>query len=122
MGKMLNVLKEKGITYYQSERFNLDSFYFDTYQDEGEFFEKIVIFEDDNKRGKIIKIEPRIRTSLFKYFLDGSRRTYKIAEAEMENKFLPIIAGQIGSAVCKRIGSFLKKYTILRKNVLMLYR
>jgi len=121
MGKILDVLKEKGITYYPSERFNLDSFYFDTYQDEGELFEKIGIFEDNNKRGEIVKIEPRINTSLVKYFLDGSRRTYKIAEAEMENKFLPIIAGQIGSAVCKRVGKSLNKFKILRKNVLMLY-
>ena len=82
MGKILEVLREKGITCYQSERYNLDSFYFDNYQDEGELFEKTGIFEDENKQGKIIKVEPKTNTSLFKYFLDGSRRTYRIAEAE----------------------------------------
>jgi hypothetical protein len=35
LGKALDVLKEKGITFYQSERFNLDTFYFENYQDEG---------------------------------------------------------------------------------------
>jgi len=47
--KILDVLKQKGIIFYQSDRFNLDSFYFESYQDEGELFEKIGIFEDDNK-------------------------------------------------------------------------
>lgn len=58
MGKILDVLREKGITYYQSERYNLDSFYFDRYQDEGELFEKSGIFEDHNRQGKIIKKYP----------------------------------------------------------------
>ena len=116
MGRILNVLREKGITYYQSERYNLDSFYFDTYQDEGELFSKTGIFEDENKKGKTIKLEPRTSTSLFKYFLDGSRRTYRIAEAEISDKLMPVIAGQIGSGVCKRIDTSVKTYKISREN------
>ncbi|MBI3378038.1 MAG: hypothetical protein HY035_06535 [Nitrospirae bacterium] len=121
MGRILDVLKEKGITYYQSERYNLDSFYFDNYQDEGELFEKTGIFEDENKQGKIIKVEPKTTTSLFKYFLDGSRRTYRIAEAEIGDKLVPIVAGQIGCGVCKRLGNEIKTHQIKRKNCLVLY-
>lgn len=121
MGKILEVLREKGITCYQSERYNLDSFYFDNYQDEGELFEKTGIFEDENKQGKIIKVEPKTNTSLFKYFLDGSRRTYRIAEAEIGDKLVPIVAGQIGCGVCRRLDNKVKTHQIKRKNILMLY-
>lgn len=119
MGKILDVLKQKGITFYQSERFNLDSFYYESYQDEGELFEKTVIFEDGNKDLRKVKIPTK--TSLFKYFLDGSRRTYRIAEAEFDGKLLPIVAGQIGTCVCQRNNGKLKLYDKIRKkNVLML--
>lgn len=119
MGKILDVLKQKGITFYQSDRFNLDSFYFESYQDKGELFEKTGIFEDDNNKCK--KVEIRTSLSLFKYFLDGSRRTYRIAEAEFDGKLLPIVAGQIGTCVCQRNNGKLKLYDKIRKkNVLML--
>lgn len=39
---------------------------------------------------------------LFKYFLDGSRRTYKVDDIAYDKKLYPIIAGQIGVSVCER--------------------
>lgn len=39
---------------------------------------------------------------LFKYFLDGSRRTYKVDDIAFNNKIYPVIAGQIGVGVCYR--------------------
>jgi len=39
---------------------------------------------------------------LFRYFLDGSRRTYKVDDIAYGKKLYPIIAGQIGVAVCER--------------------
>jgi len=39
---------------------------------------------------------------LFKYFLDGSRRTYKIDDIAYGKRLYPIIAGQIGVAICER--------------------
>ena len=39
---------------------------------------------------------------LFRYFLDGSRRTYKVDDIAYGKKLYPIIAGQIGIAVCER--------------------
>ena len=46
---------------------------------------------------KIIGKEP-----LFKYFLDGSRRTYKVDDIAYDKKLYPIIAGQIGVGICER--------------------
>ena len=39
---------------------------------------------------------------LFKYFLDGSRRTYKVDDIAYGKKLYPVIAGQIGVGVCYR--------------------
>lgn len=44
----------------------------------------------------------RSGTPLFKYFLDGSRRTYKVDDIAYGKRLYPIIAGQIGVAVCER--------------------
>lgn len=51
-----------------------------------------------NNSNKIINDEP-----LFNFFLDGSRRTYKIDDIEINRNVYPIIAGQIGVACCQRI-------------------
>ncbi len=42
------------------------------------------------------------REPAFRLFLDGSRRTYKIADIPIGSQVFPIIAGQVGVGVCKR--------------------
>lgn len=42
------------------------------------------------------------REPAFRYFLDGSRRTYKIADIPIGTQVFPIIAGQVGVGVCMR--------------------
>lgn len=39
---------------------------------------------------------------LFRYFLDGSRKTYKVDDMAYNNKVYPIIAGQVGIGCCER--------------------
>lgn len=39
---------------------------------------------------------------LFSYFLDGSRRIYKVDDIEYKKRIFPIIGGQIGVACCQR--------------------
>lgn len=39
---------------------------------------------------------------LFQFFLDGSRRTYKVDDIEINRNVYPVIAGQIGVACCQR--------------------
>lgn len=54
--------------------------------------------KDLSKKAKqILNSEP-----LFKFFLDGSRRTYKIDDIEINRRIFPIMAGQIGVACCER--------------------
>ncbi|SHF81946.1 hypothetical protein [Dysgonomonas macrotermitis] len=40
---------------------------------------------------------------LFRYFLDGSRRAYKVDDIEINKRIFPIMAGQIGVACCERL-------------------
>lgn len=42
------------------------------------------------------------RSPLFKYFLDGSRRTYKIDDIAYDKRIYPVIAGQIAVGCCLR--------------------
>lgn len=42
-------------------------------------------------------------TPLFAYFLDGSRKTYKVDDMAYRNQIYPIIAGQVGVGCCTRI-------------------
>lgn len=39
---------------------------------------------------------------LFKFFLDGSRRVYKVDDIQYDKKVFPIVSGQISVSCCKR--------------------
>lgn len=41
--------------------------------------------------------------SIFTYFLDGSRHTYKIDDMSYNKNVYPVLAGQIGVGCCKRV-------------------
>lgn len=40
---------------------------------------------------------------LFRYFLDGSRKVYKVDDIQYDNKVYPVISGQISVACCERL-------------------
>lgn len=64
--------------------------------------------ETDKALNKPKSIEIRAKSiskdskPLFRFFLDGSRKTYKVSDIAYDKKLYPIIAGQIGVAVCER--------------------
>ena len=124
MGQILKKIEElTGGTCYQTERYSLDHFARPEYQDDGEDFSTSRVHESENKQGRIVSldVDSYKMPSLFQYFLDGSRRTYKIVDfGTRDGKFLPIVAGQIGTAVCKREKGKLKRHRILRENVIAL--
>lgn len=58
---------------------------------------------------------------LFKYFLDGSRKTYKVDDIAFGDRIYPIIAGQIAVGCCQRNTPDDFKSTLLKQqNVLVL--
>jgi hypothetical protein len=56
---------------------------------------------------------------LFRYFLDGSRRIYKVDDIELGRKIFPIIGGQIGVACCERENPSKFKKALLEHNLVM---
>lgn len=56
---------------------------------------------------------------LFRYFLDGSRRTYRIDDIEYKKKIYPIIAGQVGVGCCERIDKSTFQKTQLEHNLMI---
>jgi hypothetical protein len=63
---------------------------------------------------KISKSEP-----LFRFFLDGSRRTYKVDDIEINRRIFPIMAGQIGVACCERKSQSQFKCKEIEKNLVI---
>lgn len=56
---------------------------------------------------------------LFNFFLDGSRRTYKIDDIEYQKKIFPVIAGQIGVGCCQRIDKSKFHKIVLEHNLVL---
>ena len=69
-------------------------------------------------RDKAFKI--RKNRPIFSYFLDGSRRTYKIDDIGYGNRIYPVVAGQIGIGCCTRQNREMQRCRYERRNVIVL--
>lgn len=122
---IINKLQSLNIKCYKTDRFNLDNELMEPYQDDTGIYNIIRPHESDNKnKDFFIDVPRRGYYSLFKYFLDGSRYTYKIADMQTaDGEYMPIIAGQIGTAICSRNAETrkMKKELLKRKNLIALY-
>lgn len=58
--------------------------------------------------------------ALFSYFLDGSRRSFKVDDIAYKNQVYPVIAGQIGISCCTRVNKEMKPYKFERRLVITL--
>ena len=58
------------------------------------------------------------REPAFHLFLDGSRRTYKIADIHIGTQVFPVIAAQVGVGVCKRENRHLEACELSLRTVL----
>lgn len=103
MGRLISIIEKAGIDCLPCERVNLDYERFTEYEDTDEnpadvIFERPTPTKDKHKT-EILSSNIR---SIFRYFLDGSRRTYKVADVIVNGRYLPLIAGQVGVAVLER--------------------
>jgi len=69
------------------------------------------IGETDRNLKKSVDLRPilsNLRTPLLKFFLDGSRRVYKLDDVQYNKRIYPILLGQIGASCCRRneLGEF----------------
>ena len=128
MGKILDYIQEsgKGKYYcYKTKKFSLDNDNSDTltYDDKPALLTKSSqIAETDLSRVHTVRISDyyiRTCSPIFKFFLDGSRRTYKVDDIAIGNKIFPVIAGQIIVGCCERKDrDTFKKFAIENKMVL----
>ncbi|MDX2303063.1 MAG: hypothetical protein NW226_09695 [Microscillaceae bacterium] len=104
---ILNFIQEyTHTTTYKSFKYSFESYNIPqlNYDDKPNMVFKENGEDNPPKTIKDIRPEAKLRETipLFKYFLDGSRRTYKVDDVAVNNKIYPILAGQIGVAVCER--------------------
>ena len=64
---------------------------------------------ENAKRWQSFSIQRGIESPL-RFFLDGSRRTYRIADIPIGNRLFPLVAGQVGVGVCKRDNKRIRPY------------
>jgi hypothetical protein len=51
---------------------------------------------------ELLETVSKLKVPLFSFFLDGSRRVYKLDDIEYSNRVYPILLGQIGASCCQR--------------------
>lgn len=128
MPKLFDLFKKEGITLYQNESLDLDHYYQEPYQDNNpdnnsdefqmdEPFETIKI-----KKNQLIKDVEDIDISHFAFFMDGSRRTYKIGDIVINNKtILPVVVAQVRAGSTERNEKRkLHKHEIIKKNLILI--
>ena len=126
MPTLNEIFDKRKIFLYQNESLDLDHYYQEPYQDENdEIKEMSKPFEtDESKKIRTFDLLDRDRTySGFGYFMDGSRRTYKIGDMVLEGKkIFPVVVAQI-RAGCTERDQQKKLHThgsIKKKNLLLL--
>lgn len=126
----LNKIFDKcGVALYQNESLDLDHYYQEPYQDEGDEIKVIGEPFETDKSKKIRKYDLFAEDrsfSNFSFFMDGSRRTYKIGDIVIDGKKIyPVVVAQIRAGCTerdsqKKLHSYQSHQTIQRKNLLLL--
>ena len=125
MPTLSEIFKKLNVILYQNESLDLDHYYQEPYQDENDEIKEIADpFETDTSR-KVRKIDINFddRTySSFSFFMDGSRRTYKIGDMIIDGKKIyPVVVAQIRAGCTERDrNKKLHSYgNLMKKNLLL---
>ncbi|PWU08714.1 MAG: hypothetical protein C5B50_29025 [Verrucomicrobia bacterium] len=103
MKRVIQILRENHIECLPNERFTLDVEMFPENGEEHRFPSQVLFESPLLKNDK--KAVPEVSNSMFRFFLDGSQRCYRVIDASFGGRYLPICAGQIGVAVVERTDS-----------------
>nr|VFK67692.1 MAG: hypothetical protein BECKUNK1418G_GA0071005_11577 [Candidatus Kentron sp. UNK]VFK72971.1 MAG: hypothetical protein BECKUNK1418H_GA0071006_11537 [Candidatus Kentron sp. UNK] len=98
--RVIKALQESGIDCLPNERFSLDVDMFPE-NVEDSIFPATALFEKPKLREGKRKVEDH-GGSFFRYFLDGSQRSWRVIDASIRGHYLPFCAGQVGVAVIER--------------------
>ena len=131
MGQILKYIEENNegnFHCYRTKKFSLDDNNVDTISSENSDHDTIPndttgkIAETNAKRVDSILISKTLIENTppyFKYFLDGSRHTYKVDDIAIGNKIFPIVAGQIVVGCCHRPDRDTFKKAELRRRIIL---
>jgi hypothetical protein len=129
MNKILEyIANETSGKTYKSQRFCIDSEFNIpslTYDDRQQFTLKSDKYGENalvQSTKSLLELAKKIQqeqVSLFSYFLDGSRRIYKVDDIEYQKRIFPIVGGQIGVACCQRKSSDCFGKAILEKHLVL---
>lgn len=128
MSTLSEIFGKRKISLYQNESLDLDHYYQEPYQDNNDLtddsYDMGEPFETNGKKQKKhIEIElDRRGVSNFAYFMDGSRRTYKIGDLVINGKtIMPVVVAQVraGSSI-RSHEKKLSKYYLSQKNLILL--
>jgi hypothetical protein len=73
------------------------------YEKERDFtFESFGETETHRKPIDLKRLVSKLKVPMFSFFLDGSRRVYKLDDIEYRNRVYPVLLGQIGASCCRR--------------------
>ena len=115
-------MERKNITLFEQNRVNLDSYFFEPFQEISENYDTTKVFETERiSTKKKLKLSTNPLTN-FAFFMDGSRKVYKIGDIiTPENRFMPVVAGQVCAGCCFRDEKgYMHKHLLERQNYLML--
>lgn len=115
-------MEKKNITLFEQNRVNLDSYFFEPFQEISESYDTSKVYETEGSPNKKkLKLLTHPLTN-FAYFMDGSRKVYKIGDIiTPENRFMPIVAGQVSAGCCLRDEQGdMHKHILEKQNYLML--
>jgi hypothetical protein len=132
MGRVLEYIQRSGngkFQCYKTKKLSLDTNDNDTitynYDDKTVVqTTKSVFAETDRSRQGTVSVRSMLSGNnvpppIFRYFLDGSRHTYKVDDIAIGKKIFPIVAGQIIVGCCERKDrDTFKKYNLRSKIVL----
>lgn len=121
MINLSNIFENEGIDFFSKDKMSIDNYSFSEYQDINEDINSNEVFEtrqsnNSFRKLRILKEDPEV----LKYFLDGSRKVYTLGDFIINGKYLPIMAGQIATACCKRVQRKIKRHKFRRLNIVAL--
>ena len=121
MSILRKYMNKRKIILFEQDKICLDNYFFEPFQSLEERYDTTRIYETDNKsqRRKLELVS--VDASIFAYFMDGSRKEYKIADIiTPESKFMPVVAGQVAVGCCKRVDGNMQRFMLNRMNYVLL--
>ena len=118
--------KKIGVELYHNENLDLDHYYQEPYQDaddnDSDLYEMSTPFESDQSKSKRTLDYSRSGESNFAFFMDGSRRTYKIGDIILDKtRIFPVVVAQVcAGSTYRGEDKKIKKHLMQNKNLMLL--